>query len=82
MVNVLARFRVYTGGLGSNSSIGFAGSYDGVVFARYEQNPILADSGPESGADLIEYAGRLRMYYADEGDDEALAIGLALGAEP
>ena len=56
----------YSGGLGSNTNIGFAGSFDGEHFSRYALNPVLADGGPESGAHVMFYEGRLRMYYSDE----------------
>jgi hypothetical protein len=56
----------YTGGLGEDTGIGFAGSFDGQTFVRYEENPVLDGDGPEGEASVIEYQGRLMMYYSDE----------------
>ena len=56
----------YTGGLGENTGIGFAGSFDGHSFVRYAENPVLDGDGPEAEASVIEFRGRLMMYYSDE----------------
>jgi hypothetical protein len=68
----------YTGGLGGNAGIGFAGSFDGRTFSRYRQNPIIDASGPESGASVVELEGGLNLYYAARQGRDGSAIFVAL----
>lgn len=66
----------YTAGNGTNSNIGFAGSFDGSTFSRFADNPVVADSTPERAANVVEVDGRLFMYYSDN-HSGSRAIGLA-----
>ncbi len=71
----------FAGARTTNTGIGFSGSYDGLTFARYELNPVLNASGPESAPFVFEVDGVLRMFYADERDDR-LAIAAAVHRAP
>ncbi len=66
----------YTAGNGTNSNIGFAGSFDGTTFSRFADNPVVSDATPERAANVLEVNGRLFMYYSDN-HSGSRSIGLA-----
>ncbi|MCA9562243.1 MAG: hypothetical protein KC561_02080 [Myxococcales bacterium] len=67
----------YTGGLNDNANIGFAGSYDGTAFSRYDLNPILDGRGDENSPGIIEFGDRLLLYYSGPSGGQS-AIGVAI----
>ena len=58
-------------------SVGFAGSYDGIVFKRYTENPVLPQGGVDESDPCVIHRGIAAMMFFTEGAEEDRVIGVA-----
>ncbi len=65
----------YTGAVGSDTGIGFAGSFDGRTFSRYTLNPVVNHGSPEAHPSVGSLGGTNLMFFSYERDGRrAIAV--------
>ncbi len=60
------------------ADLGFAASFDGLVFERYRFNPVLDDSVDERAPSNVLSGGRYLLYFAEDRSTKGQGVGLAI----